>query len=838
MKADVIRDKFLRFFQSKQHKIIPSASLVPDDDPTLLFTGAGMNQFKEYFLGIKKDFKRATTSQKCLRTGDIENVGKTPAHHTFFEMLGNFSFGDYFKKDAIAWAWEFMAEELKIPQKKMWVSVYKDDDEAYDIWRNVVKIPADKIKKLGDKDNFWPSEAKQKGPNGPCGPCSEIYVGDVEVWNLVFTQFNRCEGGKLEALPIKNIDTGMGLERIAAVMQGVKSNFETDLFVPIIEVIKNEAARAAHPEMAATIADHVRAAIFLCADGVLPSNEGRGYVQRMLIRRAVRFGKKLGIKGEFLYKLVPVVARVMKKQYPQLEARRENISMILLKEEERFSKTLHDGEQILQEIMKNSFSKQIKGEEAFKLYDTYGFPYDLTEEIAKEKGFYVDKDGFNKAMEAQRVTSRSSIALSTEIFAVTLAQKIKKLVKHTQFTGYDGLTSEAKVLQIFKNEEPVKEAKENDQVWIALDETPFYGESGGQVGDTGQIKASGALLEVLDTKSFDKIIIHICNVKKGSIKTGDNVTAQVDARRRLDIARNHTATHLLHGALRKTLGEHVHQAGSLVASERLRFDFAHFKALTPEQIKRVEELVNQDIQKDFAVSTKEMDLKEANKSGAQALFTEKYSDTVRVVSAGDNSRELCGGTHLENTGAIESFKIISESSVSAGMRRIEAVTGIFVSDVIKREKIAAQQKAAKEKEDKVSTERDKARRSGLLNNTDAIIKGSKIINGIKVVASELPDADVDDLRSICDKVRQLEPLAAILLVSHDNDKVSYVIAFSQDLVKKGFNAAKTVKDISRVVDGGGGGRPDLAVGGGKKPSGIKDLIKKFEQSLVTKRDSE
>jgi len=851
MRADVIREKYLKFFESKGHKIVSSDSLVPKDDPTLLFTGAGMNQFKEYFLGIKKDLKRAATSQKCLRTGDVDNVGKTPSHHTFFEMLGNFSFGDYFKKEAIQWAWEFMTTELKVPEKRMWVSVYKDDSEAYDIWLNVVKLSKEKIVKMGDKDNFWPQEAKAKGPNGPCGPCSEIYVDKVEVWNLVFTQFNRCEGGVLEPLPRKNIDTGMGLERIAAVMQGVHSNFETDLFVPIINAINDEAAtmggchserseRDTHPEMAATIADHIRAATFLIADGVLPSNEGRGYVERMLIRRAARFGKKLGIEDPFLYKLVPSVAAVMKKPYPELEARRENIALVLQNEEEKFSQTLEEGVQILEAFMKNAKHKEISGDVIFKLYDTYGFPYDLTEEMAKEKGFKLDKPGYQKAMSAQKETSRKSSAIAGEIFATTVAHKIKKLVNDTEFLGYDTLSCEAKVVLVLKKENVIESAGENDEIWVVLDKAPFYGESGGQTGDTGRIYNNNAEIAVLDTKMFDKIAVHVCKVKKGVLKSGDTVKAEVDSQRRSDIAKNHTATHLLQAALRKVLGEHVHQAGSLVAPDRLRFDFVHFKSLTPEQIERVEDLVNTSIEKNYRVSVKQMPQKEATASGAMALFGEKYEDEVRVVTIEDYSKELCGGTHLENTGQIGSFKIISETSISAGIRRIEAVTGKFVKGAIEKERVLQEQAAKKEAEDKIKAETDKARSKVLLEGVDEIIKKSKIINGIKIMASEVRGAGIDDLRGLCDRIKSKEQGAAILLASKSEDKVSLVLVLSKDLVAKGMNAANIIKEISGVVKGTGGGRPDMAQAGGKDPSKLKEVFKRFEElisSLAAKRDS-
>jgi alanyl-tRNA synthetase len=834
VKADTIRERFLKFFEHKGHKVVYSDSLVPSDDPTLLFTGAGMNQFKDYFLGIKKDLKRAASSQKCFRTGDIDNVGKTPSHHTFFEMLGNFSFGDYFKKEAIQWAWEFMTRQLGIPEKRMWVSVYQDDVEAYDIWLNLVKLPKDKIKKLGDKENFWPSEAKTKGPNGPCGPCSEIYVDQVEVWNLVFTQFDRKEGGALEPLPTRNIDTGMGLERITAVMQGVHSNFETDLFVPIIRAIKDECPPAYQKDLQSiyTIADHIRAASFLITDGVLPSNESRGYVQRMVIRRAARCGKQLGIEKPFLYKLVPSVAAVMKKQYPQVEARRENIAQIILKEEERFSQTLQEGLEILDGLMSSNKSRSISGDDAFKLYDTYGFPLDLTEEIAGAKGFKVDKAGFKRAMERQRESSRRSSAIAGDIFAATFSQRIKKLCPQTEFLGYDKLSAEGQVVAILRNEESVRQALEGEEVGVVLDRTPFYGESGGQIGDTGRITGrQQAALKVKDTKVFDKVTVHIGKVEKGVLGVGDKVTAEVDRQRRQDIARNHTATHLLQAALRKVLGEHVHQSGSLVTADRLRFDFTHFKALTQQQIERVEQIVNDNIKRSDKVLTRAMDLKKAVESGAMALFNERYEDDVRVVSIGDYSSELCGGTHLDDISKIGAFKIISESSISAGARRIEAVTGGFVREAVEKENAKQRAAVKKEEQENLKAQMDKVRRKALLENTDNIIKNSKSIKGIKVIAAEIPQAGIDDLRSLCDNIRSKQPSVAILLASTTQGKVSLVLALSKVLVEKGYDAVKIIKDVSRITGGSGGGRADMAQAGGTDPSRLKDAFKRFEELI-------
>jgi alanyl-tRNA synthetase len=884
MKADVIREKFLKFFESKGHKIFYSDSLVPQDDPTLLFTGAGMNQFKDYFLGIKRDCKRAASSQKCFRTGDIDNVGKTPGHHTFFEMLGNFSFGDYFKEEAIEWAWEFLTKDLKIKTQNLWVSVYKDDGEAYGIWLKTIKVPEEKIVKLGDKDNFWPSMAVAKGPNGPCGPCSEIFFDQgldagcgkpgcspacgcsrfVEVWNLVFTQYNRKDGGVLEPLPKKNIDTGMGLERIAAVMQGVRSNFETDLFAPIVKDVrffiafpltlplspvgrgvKGEGVR--NDAAIYTIVDHIRAAAFLITDGVLPSNEGRGYVERMVLRRAMRCGKQLGVEKPFLYKLIPAVASAMKKQYPQIETRRENISQIILMEEEKFSQTLQEGMQILESLMASSKSKIIKGEDIFKLYDTYGFPLDLTEEIAQAKGFEVDKAGFEKAMTLQRESSRKASVISADIFAATLSQKIKKIAGQTEFLGYEKFTVDAKVVAILKDGKPQDHAAQTEDIWVILDRTSFYAESGGQVGDTGKITGQSTILEVADTKIFDKVIVHICRVQKGTIKVGDKVKAEVDKQRRLDIAKNHTATHLLQSALRKVLGGHVHQSGSMVAQDKLRFDFTHFKALSKEQIERVEELVNANIQADDKVSVKAMPLKEAVNSGAMALFDEKYEDTVRVVSIGGYSKELCGGTHLEKTGPIGMFKITSESSISAGTRRIEAATGKAASDISRNQQnilkdisamFDAQPEDVLEKIEslldrvkKLEASLEKAKRQMADSQMQELILKSKKIGDITLIISSVPDTDAELLRIMTDKIRNKIKSAAILLASSSAGKVSLVLAFSQDLVKKGFNAGALIKDVSRIVGGSGGGRPDMAQAGGNDPRKLKEAFVRFEELL-------
>ncbi|MDD2654043.1 MAG: alanine--tRNA ligase, partial [Candidatus Omnitrophica bacterium] len=694
MKADLLRKKFLEFFAGKKHKIVVSDSLVPAGDPTVLFTSAGMNQFKKQFLGQITDFRRAASSQKCLRTDDLDKVGQTPFHHTFFEMLGNFSFGDYFKKEAIAWAWEFLTEWLKIPQDKLWVSVYKEDDEAYQIWLKDIKIGKDKIVKLGDKENFWPSEAKQKGPNGPCGPCSEIfydYGKDIgcgkkdcdpacscgrfaEIWNLVFTQFNRKEGGSLEPLPNRNIDTGMGLERLAAVMQGVKSNFETDLFEPIVKEIVKEAGRSPNLKIVYVVADHIRAMSFAILDGVLPSNDNRGYVVRKLIRRGVNNCRQIGIKKAFLYKLVSVVSEVMKEPYPELLDRRENIAAIIKREEESFWNVLKETEPKMissfelfrKELKSTSELAKKVAEFAFELHDTYGYPKEMTQNFAKDNNVPFDEKYFDVLMQEQKQRSKSASSMAGDVF---VDAEIKGDLEATEFVGYETMEEKSKILKIFDQENnEVKTTKGLKTAKIILDKTPFYAESGGQICDKGIISQDkDAKLEVIDVKKIHQSIIHICSSIKGEFKVGDKVNAEVDIERRLAIARNHTATHLLQAALRKVLGEHVQQQGSLVAEDRLRFDFTHFKQLTKEELSRVEELVNEYIINNDALKVEEKSTTQAKKEGALAFFAEKYADKSRVVKIGAHSKELCGGTHLKATGQIGLFKILSEGSVAQGI---------------------------------------------------------------------------------------------------------------------------------------------------------------------------
>jgi alanyl-tRNA synthetase len=692
MSSNEIRELFLSFFESKGHTRVKSASLVPESDPTLLFTNAGMVPFKNVFLGLeKRPYKRAVSCQKCLRVSgkhnDLESVGYTSRHHTFFEMLGNFSFGDYFKREAILYAWEFVTEYLKLPKERLYVSVFRDDEEAYRIWNEEVGIPSERIWRLGEEDNFW-----QMGDTGPCGPSSEIYVdrgeeyGEerfLEIWNLVFMQYNRDEKGNLTPLPNPNIDTGMGLERIASVLQGTKTNFEIDLIKPLIDFGQEISGKTYGENFEDTvamrvIADHLRALTFAISDGVLPSNTARGYVIRRILRRALRFGYKLGIREPFLYKGVDVVVEVMKDAYPELLQTRAFVKGVVKAEEERFLHTFKNSMPVVEEFINTALEEGrrfLKGEEVFKLYDTYGFPLDLLEEIAKEKGLSLDMEGFEKEMEIQRERARQNFKIQTKEVQ-PIYQHLKNIGRTSTFVGYEQYVAQSKVIALLKNGELVSELKEGEEGEVFLDITPFYAERGGQIGDTGTIESVDGLFVVDDTQSpVDGVISHKGKVVKGTIKVGDQVIASIDRERREDIKRNHTATHLLHSALRLVLGEHVRQAGSLVADKYLRFDFTHFQALSVDELKRVEELVNEQIRKNEPVIVEEKDYREAIKEGAIAIFEEKYGERVRVLSVGDFSKELCGGTHVSRTGEIGYFKIISESSVGAGLRRIVAKTG-------------------------------------------------------------------------------------------------------------------------------------------------------------------
>ena len=846
MKTDDIRHAFLDFFKSRGHEIVPSDSLVPKDDPTLLFTGAGMNQFKEKFLGRNIAYKRAASSQKCLRTGDLENVGMTPRHHTFFEMLGNFSFGDYFKKEAIQWAWEFLVHSLGLRVDRLWVSVYKDDEEAYNIWKDVIKVSAEKIMKFGEKENFWPSEAPSKGPNGPCGPCSEIFydygkdVGCgkpdctpecdcgrfVEVWNLVFTQFDRQPDGSLKHLPSKNIDTGMGLERIAAAMQGVKTNFEIDIFVPIINAILFSAPActcSSLPSQAGAenakvdaIADHIRAVTFAIADGVMPSNEERGYVVRKLIRRSMTHTKDIGITEPFLYKLVSIVAEVMKPQYPEIRERRDDIAQIVKREEENFLNVLAIQLPKVKDAFEGLSKKKDSGKlarMAFNFYDTYGMPYDMLEETAEKFGLKIDEKLFEALLEKQRQLSRLNTKIKGEIFTETFAKKIEALGLNTEFLGYEKAHAEALVLAALEGGE------------IILDKTPFYGESGGQAGDWGRIETKSGAMEVEDAKRIGQTIVHIGKILRGKIKKGEVAKVSINEDIRRKIMRNHTATHLLQASLRKVLGGHIHQTGSLVDQDHLRFDFTHIKKVEPREIARVEEMVNLEIEKASPVKKEIKDLDAAKKDGAMALFGEKYSDKVRVVSIGDVSNELCGGTHVDNTKDIGFFKITNESSIASGIRRIEAVTDDAAKEWVKKQaeaekkKLEAQNK--KDEDKKISI----ARLNEEIAKIDLLIAKALTFGNTKVITAMIDDLDMDGLRVLSDKIRSKTPSALIVLSFSDDEKASFMVSLTDDLVGKGMKAGDLAKELATLLNGSGGGRPEFAQGGGKNAAGLVEVLK-------------
>ncbi|MDD4899466.1 MAG: alanine--tRNA ligase [Candidatus Omnitrophica bacterium] len=856
MTADVLREKFLQFFKSKKHKIVESDSLVPKDDPTVLFTPAGMNQFKKQFLGQITGFTRAATSQRCLRTDDLDKVGKTTGHHTFFEMLGNFSFGDYFKKEAITWAWEFLTGELKISPEKLWVSVYKDDDEAYGIWKDEVGVAQERIVKLGDKDNFWPAEAKEKGPNGPCGPCSEIFydfgkdVGCrekicdpscscgrfVEIWNLVFTQFNRKEGGQLEPLPKKNIDTGMGLERLAAVMQGAKNNFETELFQPIIKAIEQEASRSIQAANAYAVADHLRAICFSIYDGVIPSNEERGYVIRKLIRKSSLHIKSMGIKKLFLYKLVPILAEIMQKPYPELKERQENIAQIILEEERAFLANLDNSEPLFEskfQNLKTNSDPDAAGKIAFQLYDTYGIPAELTFDWLSKHKIEVSKDAFERAMDEQKQRSKAGSAMKGDVFSL---KGLKLDVKETKFLGYKTTLSKAKILKIFQDGKEVKKIKQGDSAEIVLDQTPFYAESGGQVADIGELVKGKNIFQVLDTQKNGKVTIHLGKVTKGGFKKADSLNAQVDRERRLSIARNHTATHLLQAALRKVLGPHVQQQGSLVAAEKLRFDFTHFKGLNQEELERIEEEVYQSVIENYSLSTKILTLAQAKKTGALAFFAEKYEGKVRVVSVGEVSRELCGGTHLAATGNIGLFKILHEGSVASGVRRIEAVTGKYAYQLIKEEK----EKQQEELEKAFGHQRELEKQLGsqklgqAKNSLNDLLEKIENINGLKVIAQVLPDLDMGLLRKSVDLIKEKSDNTIIALGSIQSAKALLVVAVTADLCAKGIDATKIIVEAAKPIGGSGGGRKDFAQAGGTQPENFEQafaIIKKIASEV-------
>jgi len=867
LSGNEIREKFLAYFESKGHTRVSSSSLVPHNDPTLLFTNAGMNQFKDVFLGLeKRPYSRATTAQKCVRAGgkhnDLDTVGRTARHHTFFEMLGNFSFGDYFKREAIIYAWEFLTVELKLPAEQLYATIYKDDDEAFQLWQELTPLPPERIIRLDEKDNFW-----SMGDTGPCGPCSEILIdrGEkyscgpncgigscdcdrfLEIWNLVFMQYNRDADGNLTPLPRPSIDTGMGLERITSVVQDVESNYDTDLLQKIITAIEELSGKTYYKDQRGfpfrVIADHIRSCSFLISDGVMPGNEGRGYVLRRILRRAVRFGKAMGIDEPFMYKLVPVVVELMRSAYPELAEKADYVAKVIKNEEERFHETLNDGIRLAQDIVrkvKSGGQNVISGEDAFRLYDTYGFPLDLTQDIAEEAGLQVDLAGFNKAMEEQRKRAKDA---RQEVRAWDLALTVTNLagdLPATVFTGYDTLADKAQILAIIKDGESVAEAGEGEEVCLITDKTPFYAEGGGQVGDQGAIRGSKGQVNVINTlKMPDGKYVHQ-GLVEGVIQQAEQVAMEVDRTKRLAAARNHTATHLLHKALQIVLGDHVHQAGSVVEPDRLRFDFTHFAGLSPEEIQQVEDLVNQKILEGIAVDRQEMALEKAREAGATALFGEKYGDIVCVVKIGDFSMELCGGTHMQNTSQLGLFKIISEAAIGAGVRRIEAVTGqgyrrlLAQNEALLNEVSAILKCPAMEITHKVQSLLDELKqKEKQLEQLEAQLAKSQVnelvnntvqVKGVPVLVSRVQANDMDVLRNMADMFREKIKSGIVVLGSAADNKVNFVVAVTKDLVGKTVHAGNIIREIAKVAGGGGGGRPDLAQAGGKDVDKLDEAL--------------
>ncbi len=857
LSGDEIRSEFLKFFEKKGHKVLPSASLIPDD-PQLMFTVAGMVPFKPIFWGkVEPVYTRVTTCQKCLRTTDIENVGRTPRHHTFFEMLGNFSFGDYFKREAIEWAWEFVTKVLKIPEERLWVTIYEKDDESFKIWNEIVGLPEEKIVRMGKEDNFW----GPAGPTGPCGPDSEIhYLLDpsckgcspkthedkfLEIWNLVFTELYMDENGEYHPLEKKNIDTGAGLERLAAVLQEVPTNFDTDIFEPIIGKIQEVLnVRYGEDEKTDTsirvIADHIRAITFVISEGVFPSNEGRGYVLRRIIRRAQRHATLLGVKKPVLFEIVDAVVEKMGRVYPEIVEKQGVVKEVLKAEEERFLRTIDQGMEMLERLLEKG---RIDGKEAFKLYDTYGFPIDLTLEIARDRGVEVDVEGFNKEMEIQRERARKALGEVEYSKKEKVFDEISKRVR-VEFSGYEKMEDESEVIALVKYGKEVESLSEGEEGIVVVERTPFYAEKGGQVADTGKIEWKGGSAEVVDVRSpVEGLIVHSVKVKKGAVRKGDNVKLIVDKDRRKSTMRNHTATHLLHAALRKVLGTHVRQAGSLVSPERLRFDFTHYKALSEKEIVEIENLVNEKIMEAIPVVTEIKSYDEAVKEGAMALFEEKYGDTVRVVKVDDFSEELCGGTHVSNTGEIGMFKIVSEEAISAGVRRIVAVTGFgaldysrenekLVDDIrsildVPKERIVERLerllKQIKDYEKKIKELQTKQ-----LSKSVGIVR--KDINGVSYAVVKLEDVSGDVLRNTADNLLSKLKSGIAVVFNVSGNKVSFVVKVSKDLTSR-FRAVDLVRRMAKVLGGGGGGREDFAQAGGRDPKKIEDAMKELEKVL-------
>jgi len=853
MTTNELRQAFLDFFREEDHEVVASSPLVPGNDPTLLFTNAGMVQFKDVFLGSdKRKYDRAATSQRCVRAGgkhnDLENVGYTTRHHTFFEMLGNFSFGDYFKRDAIKYAWEFLTETLGLDPSRLWVTVFDDDDEAADIWLNEMKVDAGRFSRLGEKDNFW-----AMGDTGPCGPCSEIFYdhgpdvaggppgsaeedGDryVEIWNLVFMQFDRNADGEMTPLPKPSVDTGMGLERVAAVMQGVHSNYQVDLFANLIEAtaktlgVKNDGSSSLN-----VIADHIRACAFLIVDGVLPGNEGRGYVLRRIVRRAIRHGKKLGAHDLFFYKLVAPLAAEMGDAYPELKKSQAHVEKVLKKEEQRFAETLDQGMEILEGAIAGLAGKEIPGDVVFKLYDTFGFPVDLTADIARERDLSVDQSGFEDAMAGQRDRARAASKFSA------IGKDGIKTDAESEFLGYEGTEARCEVVALFNDGKPVDKLNLGEDGAVILSSTPFYAESGGQIGDTGTLAVGDHSFTVVDTQKNNKAIIHYGSVQAGELSVGDKVEAHVDADRRQAIRLNHSATHLMHAALRSVLGDHVQQKGSLVAPDRLRFDFSHYEPVSAEQLAEIEDRVNDQIRRNVAADTKVMSYDAAVASGAIALFGEKYDDEVRVLNFGGFSVELCGGTHVDRTGDIGIFKITHETGIASGVRRIEAVTGKGALEWLN-----SRGQALNEVADKLKAQPDQAAarvEQLLMQNKElqkrlatarhALITGEgsdqedyiREIAGIKVLAARVHDVDAGMLREAVDRAKDKLQSAVIVLGTVEDGKVLLAAGVTKDNTDR-IKAGDVIKPVAEQVGGKGGGRPDFAQAGGNNPEALDQAL--------------
>lgn len=884
MTTNEIRKKFLEFFQSKGHKIIASDSLVPKNDPTVLFTTAGMQQFKRQFLGNIDDFTRATTSQKCMRTDDLDEVGKTNFHHTFFEMLGNFSFGAYFKKEAIAWGWEFLTEVLEIPAQRLWVSVYKEDDEAYNIWLNDIGIPKEKIFKLGPKSNYWPSNAVENGPNGPCGPCSEIFYdyepdkGTApkdpddedgrfsEVWNLVFTQFERKDGGMLEPLPNKNIDTGMGLERLASVMQGKICNFDIDIFTPIFKAIKSELQidssniqldheRKIIVREERIIADHIRAIVFGISDGIIPSNKERGSVIRKLIITCSDISIRNGNNKPAIYKLVPSVCESMGIQYPEIKEKAKDVSGMIESVEKAYIKVRKEKlpalEEKLMDVLKRTSSKgEIAldvGKIIFEFKDTHGLTLETMRTLVNLVFGNFDTDeiyeaalpAFNKLMSKQQAQSRASSKMTGDVFTDA---NLDLGAPKTEFIGHKHAHSTSTIIRLVCANQKVTEISKGSEVLVILNKSPFYAESGGQVGDTGYIKKEGGSIRVKSTKKLDDVFLHAGTVEEGTFKVNETITAEIDLERRLSIMRNHTATHLLQNALREVLGKHVQQQGSFVSEDRLRFDFTHHKALSKDELLKIEHLVNEYVVHCETVTKEFLTAEQAKSSGALAFFAEKYGEVVRVVSIGDYSREFCGGTHLDSTGQIGLFKIVSESAIAQGIRRIEAKTGLgaiaFTNTLLYQlDAVAHAMKApVDELVDRIKAQNanikqlqkdlEKYKFDAFKNSVDSIIENSEKINATHLISHFIKDADMGTLRKIADLIKNKVDSAVIILGATSEENASIIISVTNDLVKNNINASDLIKEIAPLIGGSGGGKPQMAQAGSKETANVEKAIKK------------